>query len=175
MVDDYEDKKKKKRKIKDDREDDIPGRSFDEFLNYLTDNLKKIMPNLEEFFTQIQDKINSGEIDPEDFSNFNELDNFDFGKIFMPQNMKTTATISEPAPKDPLIDVMDIGDKIKIIIDLPGLEKEDIKLNLKKNSVLVSVHKRKLHKRIPLISDINKEHVSATYKNGILEITLNKA
>ncbi|MHA1299058.1 MAG: Hsp20/alpha crystallin family protein [Candidatus Helarchaeota archaeon] len=171
MADDYDKGKKKKRKKDDDREDDYPTDSLDNFIDYLADNLKNIMPDLEEFFTQLQDKINNGSFKLEDLNEFNS---FKFGKVLIPQNTKAATISKNPPQKDPIVDIMDCGDRMIIIADLPGLEKKDIKLNLKKNSVLISVHKKKIHKRISLSCEIDKNSISAKYKNGILEITLNK-
>jgi len=169
LTDDYN--KKKKRKIDEEKKDKFPKKSVDDFIEYLAENLRQIMPDLEEFFTQIQDKINNDNFNPEDLKEFNQ---FDFSRINLPLSPKTAAVAQSFSSSDPLIDVIDCGDNIKIIADFPGLKKEDIKLNLKKNSILISVHKKKVHKRIPLDCEVDKNSVSASYNNGILEIKLYK-
>ncbi len=175
MEDDYEKDKKKKRKVNDDKEDKLPKdfkvESFEEFFKYLADNLKNMLPDLEDMFSQIKDRLENGELDLEDL---NDLNNFQLPNTYIPQK-SNPATIAKTSPKDPIIDVMDCGNEILIIAELPGLDKDDIKLNLKSNSVLISVHKKKIHKRVPLSCNVDKDKMIASYNNGILEIKLVKA
>ncbi|NVM01565.1 MAG: Hsp20/alpha crystallin family protein [Candidatus Helarchaeota archaeon] len=171
MVDDFDENKKKKRKKKDREEDDFPSENYNDFIKYLAENFKKIMPEFEKFFRQFQDQIEKGNFDLDQFS---DLNNFRIIKNNLPQKHKA-ATLSKSYPtKDILVDVIDCGDKIIIIADLPGLEKQDIKLNLKSKSVLISVHKKKILKRVSLPVKVDKDYISASYKNGVLEIKLTK-
>lgn len=152
MVDDPEKIKRKKRKSDDDKEnkdDDFPKEAIEEFINFLAENMRKIMPDLEKFFTQFQEKIGNENFDLEQF---NDINKFKIPKENLPQ-IPRTATISKPyRSEDPLIDIMDNDDNITIIVELPGLEKNDIKINLKNKEVNVSVPKINVNKKISLNS-----------------------
>ncbi|RLE49567.1 MAG: Hsp20/alpha crystallin family protein [Candidatus Methanomethylicota archaeon] len=78
---------------------------------------------------------------------------------------------------EPLVDVMESGDYIKVYAELPGVEKEDIKLNATENTLTISVdtEKRKYYKEISLPSPVKPETAKATYRNGVLEVQLEKA
>ncbi len=75
---------------------------------------------------------------------------------------------------DPLTDVTVDGDNVRIVIEVPGLKKEDIELEVCDDSVKVSANteKRKVDKTIPLPHADDPDSTVAVYNNGILEITL---
>ena len=82
----------------------------------------------------------------------------------------------EPAltdAREPLIDVFESkdGKTVNVIAELPGVDKSDIDLKIKGNTLIIhSKNKeRKYHKEIEL-PDVDPEHVKATYKNGVLSI-----
>lgn len=79
--------------------------------------------------------------------------------------------------REPLIDTIDEGDKIRIVAELPGAEKEEVNLSTAEKSVTISVDtpKIKYHKEVPLPSDVDPDSAKASYKNGILDLTLRKA
>jgi HSP20 family protein len=78
--------------------------------------------------------------------------------------------------RDPLVDVMDEGDVIRVIVELLGIEKSGISLSASENSLTISVNKpsHKYHREIELGSEISPRSSKATYKNGVLEVVLTK-
>jgi len=75
----------------------------------------------------------------------------------------------------PLTDVQDTGDKVMVTVDIPGVEKEDIDLNVRDNILIVSVEgKRRYKKRIQLPAKVDPQGADATYNNGVLEVELEK-
>ena len=69
------------------------------------------------------------------------------------------------------------GDKeIYITTELPGVEKEDIVLEILDNILYIQVvnDKYPYKKEIELKTSINEKNIDATYNNGILSITLQK-
>jgi len=78
--------------------------------------------------------------------------------------------------REPLIDVMTTNGEVKVIAELPGVEKEDIKLHGTEDSLTISVDtpKRKYFKEIPLPAKINPKAAKTVYKNGVLEVTVPK-
>jgi Molecular chaperone (small heat shock protein) len=67
------------------------------------------------------------------------------------------------------------NDVVRIVIELPGVQKEDIQLDCTETSVTVSVdtESRKFRKAVPLQTNIDVDSAKAEYNNGILEITVN--
>jgi len=76
---------------------------------------------------------------------------------------------------EPLVDVLDEGDKIRIIAEMPGVEKENISLKAvdKKLVIRASNHKR-YYKEIELPDEVDISKAKASYRNGVLEILLDK-
>ena len=63
-----------------------------------------------------------------------------------------------------------------ITVEIPGVEKEDIDLVATEDTLEIKVDspKRKYHKRIDLPCNVKTKSTKATYKNGILDIVLDK-
>ena len=61
-----------------------------------------------------------------------------------------------------------------MVAELPGVEKEDIKLFGTENSLTISVDspQRKYHKEIELPVNVEQTQAKSTYKNGVLEVVL---
>jgi len=75
----------------------------------------------------------------------------------------------------PLTDVQDTGEKVLVTVDIPGVEKEEIDLNVKDDILIVSVDgKRRYKKKIQLPAKVDPQEADATYNNGVLEVELNK-
>ncbi|RLG61081.1 Hsp20/alpha crystallin family protein [Candidatus Geothermarchaeota archaeon] len=80
------------------------------------------------------------------------------------------------AEREPLVETYEEGDEIVVLAELPGVEKEDIKLNLSENALEIKVdtEKRKYYKMLELPKPVSTENVKTSYKNGILEVRLKK-
>jgi HSP20 family protein len=78
--------------------------------------------------------------------------------------------------REPLVDVIDENDKIRVIAELPGVEKGDIKTTVNEDSMTISVDNEanKYYKEIKLPTHVNSETSKASYNNGVLEITFVK-
>ncbi|HEX2066698.1 MAG TPA: archaeal heat shock protein Hsp20, partial [Candidatus Thermoplasmatota archaeon] len=79
--------------------------------------------------------------------------------------------------REPLTDVIDEGKRIAITMELPGVAREDIDLNMTETDLEVSVdnERRKYHRRIKLPARVDPSTTKATYTNGILDVTVQKA
>lgn len=93
----------------------------------------------------------------------------------------------------PKVELKDNGQNYQLCAELPGLKEEDINVTLKDNTLIIEGEKRNESKRegkgffrseisygsfyraIPLASDVNPESVTATYKDGVLKVTLEKS
>ena len=78
--------------------------------------------------------------------------------------------------REPLADVMTTNGEIKVIVEMPGVEKKDIKLHGTEKNLTLSVDtpQHKYHKEIKLPTNVDLKSAKSTYKNGVLEVTLTK-
>ncbi len=77
--------------------------------------------------------------------------------------------------REPLVDVMDEEGKYRIFVELPGVDKENVKLDVAEDSVEVSTKdERKFYKMIYLESAVDPDSAKASYKNGVLTLELQK-
>jgi len=76
--------------------------------------------------------------------------------------------------REPLVDVMVTGKEVKVIAELPGVEKEDINLHGTEDTLTISVdtEKRKYYKEVDLPVKVDPKKAKSSYKNGVLEVTL---
>ena len=76
-------------------------------------------------------------------------------------------------PRDPLTDVFEEKDCVKVYLELPGIEKSDIQLNV--TDTVMEIKARNFSKTVKLPNvDVDSEKASASYKNGVLEVTVPK-
>jgi HSP20 family protein len=88
-----------------------------------------------------------------------------------------TAPPALTAEREPLADVITTDKDIKVTVEMPGVSKQDIKINVYEGSVEVSTTdtaNKKYHRLIELPADADVETAKSTYANGILEITFKK-
>ncbi len=78
--------------------------------------------------------------------------------------------------REPIVDVFDEDDTIRVIAELPGIEESDIDTEVKGDMLTLSAEgkTRKYSKEILLPATVNEEKVGLSYENGILEIRLQK-
>ncbi len=96
----------------------------------------------------------------------------EFGNV---QQSKRGPLIKEE--REPLVDVVDTDNEIKVVAELPGVEKKDIKLYALDDMLTISVEtvERKYYKEVKLTSEVEPKEAKTSYKNGVLEVTLQKS
>ena len=92
-------------------------------------------------------------------------------------NIKTTergAVVDEV--REPIVDVFDEGEKLVVVAELPGVEEEDIHLEVEDDILNLSAEARdrKYSKEVLLPSPVDAGSMESSYKNGVLEIKLRK-
>ncbi len=93
----------------------------------------------------------------------------------------------------PPIEVKETDDRYVIRMDIPGVEKENVKIEISDNTLIVSGERKEekeekeanyyrreiaygsFYRAIQLPSDINPEEIKARYENGVLTITVPKS
>jgi HSP20 family protein len=75
------------------------------------------------------------------------------------------------------VDVQEIEDTVRVIADLPGVEKSDISLKCDGDAVMISAtsESREYDERVSLPTSVDPETGTATYNNGVLEVTFEQA
>ncbi len=94
-----------------------------------------------------------------------------FGNIKATEKGPVVAEVREP-----MVDVFDEGEKLVVIVELPGVEEDDIHLEVKDDILDLAAETKhtKYSKEILLPSPVDAGAMESTYKNGILEITFKK-
>jgi HSP20 family protein len=91
-------------------------------------------------------------------------------------NIKPSHRGIEPSSgREPLVDVMSEKDKYKIFVELPGVDKEKVKLDVAEDSVEIKTDDdKKFYKMVYLDSAVDADSAKASYRNGVLTLELDK-
>jgi len=91
-----------------------------------------------------------------------------------------------------LFDIEDKGDKLEITAEIPGVDKKDIKVNLTNDTLSIKAEKKEekeekkknyyykersyggFYRSITLPAEVDPKTAKATYKDGVLQITIDK-
>lgn len=92
----------------------------------------------------------------------------------------------------PKLEVREDEKAYKVRAELPGLREEDIHVTLQENTIVIEGERKEETKKVekgytfsefsygsfcrtvPLVTEVDHEKVSAVYKNGVLDITVEK-
>jgi len=79
--------------------------------------------------------------------------------------------------REPLVDIVETNNEIRVVVEMPGVEKSDIKLHGTEDSLTISVDKpqSKYYKEVTLPTKVRVRDAKSTYKNGVLEVVIPKA
>ena len=103
-----------------------------------------------------------------------------FGQRGISAGTAGAATIGKPliaGEIEPLSDITTTDKDVKVVVEMPGIDKKDIKISAYDSSVEISTtnkSERKYRSVIELPPEADTETVKSTYNNGILEITFKK-
>jgi HSP20 family protein len=78
--------------------------------------------------------------------------------------------------REPLVDIVETETEVRVVAELPGVEKTDIKLHGTEDSLDISVDtpQNKYYKEVQLPAKVKVQEAKSTYKNGVLEVILPK-
>ena len=159
-----------------------PSKSGNKGLIGLISDLAKLTENSETY----QKRIKLGEKGVIDFhvaarplKGFNSakpINSFKFNKL----NEKDSTHRQELSPTDsikesePIVDVFEEGQNIRVMAELPGVSENDVKLDIENSTLIISTvaSTRKYYKRIELPKSVKKEAIEFSCKNGVLEVKL---
>ena len=97
---------------------------------------------------------------------------FEFGNKARPKILTLPKEVPQEG-REPLTDVFQDENNVKLYVELPGVEKTDIKLNVSQGKAEIKA--KNFFKVVDLPSvDIEVDKTVANYKNGVLEVTIPK-
>ncbi len=78
--------------------------------------------------------------------------------------------------REPLVDTIVHSDVVKVVAELPGVEKSDINLECDGRTLILKVdtEKHRYHKSLELPVEVDPDTSKASYKNGVLELILSR-
>lgn len=93
-------------------------------------------------------------------------------------NIKKTPkgpTIKEE--REPITDIFDEKEEVRVYAEMPGVSEQDIRLDLKGDILDISAKSgdRKYHKEILIPAKVKSETLVSSYRNGILEVKIKKS
>ena len=102
----------------------------------------------------------------------------EFGN-FKPSQPRRSGYIGSPmitSEREPMSDVTETDKEVKVVVEMPGVSKENIKINAYENKVEVKTEgtERKYHEVIEIPVDVDIETAKSNHNNGILEIIFKK-
>lgn len=85
----------------------------------------------------------------------------------------TAGSIKE---REPIVDVFEEEDHIRVTAELPDVKENEIDLKIENKTLTISTDTpaRKYYKKVELPSPVKKKAVESSYRNGILEVKLMK-
>ncbi|OLS32927.1 MAG: hypothetical protein HeimAB125_04100 [Candidatus Heimdallarchaeota archaeon AB_125] len=189
-----DDDKKKKKKTPDDysnpfdffgSEDIDMNKIMEKFLPFLKGSsfgkmidemMKKLMDNFEDGLdpSMLEDILNNPYVygfklgvDEDGNPNFNQ-----FGNL----KPKAYGDIETSETREPLIDVFKEKEIVRVIAEVPGINKGDIDLTGTAETLKIKAHSdsRKYEKAVSLPVPVDISTAKAKYKNGVLEVTIKR-
>jgi len=130
----------------------------------------------------IEDMQNDVEQSFNDFENFHESKSLMYGFTMAigPDGEPVIKTFGDKEIKtgfrEPVYDqfVKTDTDELIVTVEMPGINKEDIELDVTENNLLISTPntERKYRASMDLKAPVDPDSAKASYKNGILSVTL---
>lgn len=147
---------------------DLFGREFE----FFDEMFERMIRDIDEIFR----KASSGEIKP-----FVKGFSIRIGPDGKPEirefgTTKPEAIVEGIEERKPLVDTMETDDEVHVIVEMPGVSKEDIDLNASETTLEIKAEgeNRKYSEFVNLPCEVIPESAKARYNNGVLEVVLKK-
>ncbi len=116
----------------------------------------------------------------------------DFDDLFWPFNTRTTAMTQMTQRRTPPMDVADMGDCYEMRLEMPGIPKDDINIQVTSNSIEISAKHEEnkedkdknwlrrersstsFYRALELPEELKTDNVDAEFSDGILTVKLPK-
>ncbi len=158
----------RKRRDEDDFDlDDLFG-DFDEEFKKMNERISRIFNEMTRHMTDVQGPFVYGfsmRVGPDGkpkIEEFGNVPNLRMGEL--------------EGYREPLVDVSEDDKNVYVTAELPGVEKNQIDLQVDEQSVTIKtdIPERKYYKLVQLPEKVKPETAHASYNNGILDITIEK-
>jgi HSP20 family protein len=95
----------------------------------------------------------------------------EFGNVRTGEGRSWTAIQDK---REPLVDVVSSDKEVRVIAEMPGVNKEDINVTVNENSMTIAVDRedRGYYKELDLPGTVDPKGARSTYNNGVLEVTI---
>ena len=92
-------------------------------------------------------------------------------------NFESHTNVDTGFGADTHVDVHETDEEIRVVADLPGVEKQNIDLECDGKTITISARSdhREYDERISLPRRVNEHTATATYNNGVLEVVFEPA
>jgi HSP20 family protein len=118
------------------------------------------------------------------------FEDFGFGRGLLATGFERSLDALAAATWAPQVEVLERGNQLTIRADLPGMTKNDVKVDVDDNSLVIRGERKSereedeegyyrsersygsFYRRIPLPSGAKAEEATADFRNGVLEITM---
>lgn len=155
---------------------------FDEDFSGIDPFFKKFMERMFKEMNELEEAIRSGKlqggwdikpIDRPGVKGYVAQRRFQTGEPIQRGQPLTIPKHLTEENREPLADVFEDKEFVKLYVELPGVEKNDIQLNITERRAEIKA--KNFYRLIDLpASDIEFEKASANYKNGVLEVLIPK-
>ncbi|MFC4541094.1 Hsp20/alpha crystallin family protein [Halosolutus amylolyticus] len=98
----------------------------------------------------------------------NGADNVDF---------ESSSNVDNGFGMDTHVSIHETDDEVRVVADLPGVEKDNIELECDGKTLTISAESshRQYDERVSLPKRVNEHTAAATYNNGVLEVVFDPA
>jgi len=78
--------------------------------------------------------------------------------------------------REPLLDLFEEGDHLIVLAELPSVDENDVDIKAEENTLTISAENaaKKYLQKVELPTPIKKETIKYTYRNGIIQVRLEK-
>lgn len=115
-----------------------------------------------------------------------------WGARHLGRPLHAMAEFGKSFPRLPALDIVDAGDEYHLDVEMPGIRKEDVKIEVSDNSIEISAeaikdekkegknymwrerHMGRFHRILPLPRDVQADKVDAQMEHGVLKVILPK-
>ncbi len=180
-------------RLPSDRRDEDPEDPFEEwrkriqddpFLGPFFEDIDREFEQMRESLSRMLQNMREGDLNPEDpfvygFSMRMGEDGRptfeEFGNVNAADRPDAEVGLDEA--REPLVDTQEDKERVYVTAEIPGVDKEDVKLRAKQDQLVISVDSngRQFFKRVDLPTPVEPETTNATYKNGVLDVVVDKA
>ena len=149
---------------------------FDEVFRDMELFRKKLMESMLREFDDIERQVRSGKLEGEwDVKPIERPGVKGYvarGRFWSREPWSIPRHATEEA-REALTDVFEDKETVKLYVELPGVEKDDIQLNVTEGRAEIKA--KKFYKVVNLPTrDVDSEKASAEYKNGVLQVSIPK-